>query len=215
MWLLSAIVLAGLAQPFLVVKLFPGGPGKTWSPEDFTSLMDDLEGRVFGRLPDDTWVYPGHGDDTTLGATPDATASFARNHERFAVSTTSIDLVAYGLVARAELAWRLWRGVTLRTGTDILLAPYRASGALPQDGGSDAPDVGSPVTTPPGEFDRSAVFFNPALYGEMDMHPSGRTQIISGVRLLSASVHRRRSTTSAGPTTWPPWHAPIGASSMP
>ena len=27
MWLLSAIVLAGLAQPFLVVKLFPGGPG--------------------------------------------------------------------------------------------------------------------------------------------------------------------------------------------
>ena len=30
--------------------------------------MDDLESRVFGALPDDTWVYPGHGDDTTLGA---------------------------------------------------------------------------------------------------------------------------------------------------
>ena len=29
--------------------------------------MDDLESRVFGELPDDTWVYPGHGDDTTLG----------------------------------------------------------------------------------------------------------------------------------------------------
>ena len=29
--------------------------------------MDDLESRVFGGLPDDTWVYPGHGDDTTLG----------------------------------------------------------------------------------------------------------------------------------------------------
>jgi glyoxylase-like metal-dependent hydrolase (beta-lactamase superfamily II) len=48
-------------------SLFPGGPGKTGSPEDFTSLMDDLEARVFGVLPDDTWVYPGHGDDTTLG----------------------------------------------------------------------------------------------------------------------------------------------------
>ena len=36
-------------------------------PEDFTSLMDDLEERVFGPLPDETWVYPGHGDDTTLG----------------------------------------------------------------------------------------------------------------------------------------------------
>jgi glyoxylase-like metal-dependent hydrolase (beta-lactamase superfamily II) len=48
-------------------SLFPGGPGKTNSPEDFGSLMDDLEARVFGELPDDTWVYPGHGDDTTLG----------------------------------------------------------------------------------------------------------------------------------------------------
>jgi glyoxylase-like metal-dependent hydrolase (beta-lactamase superfamily II) len=49
-------------------SLFPGGPGKTASPKDFTSLMDDLEARVFGTLPDATWVYPGHGNDTTLGA---------------------------------------------------------------------------------------------------------------------------------------------------
>jgi len=49
-------------------SLFPGGPGKTNSPEDFRSLMGHLESRVFGRLPDETWVYPGHGDDTTLGA---------------------------------------------------------------------------------------------------------------------------------------------------
>ncbi|MDQ3153177.1 MAG: MBL fold metallo-hydrolase [Actinomycetota bacterium] len=49
-------------------SLFPGGPGKTWSPEDFTSLVDDLEARVFGVLPDDTWFYPGHGDDSTIGA---------------------------------------------------------------------------------------------------------------------------------------------------
>ena len=48
-------------------SLFPGGPGKTRSPQDFASLMGDLESRVFGELPDDTWVYPGHGDDTTLG----------------------------------------------------------------------------------------------------------------------------------------------------
>jgi glyoxylase-like metal-dependent hydrolase (beta-lactamase superfamily II) len=49
-------------------SLFPGGPGRTTSPAEFTSLMDDLDERVFGRLPDDTWVYPGHGNDTTLGA---------------------------------------------------------------------------------------------------------------------------------------------------
>jgi glyoxylase-like metal-dependent hydrolase (beta-lactamase superfamily II) len=49
-------------------SLFPGGPGKTWSPEDFTSLMDDLEERVFAVLPDETVVHPGHGETTTLGA---------------------------------------------------------------------------------------------------------------------------------------------------
>jgi glyoxylase-like metal-dependent hydrolase (beta-lactamase superfamily II) len=48
-------------------SLFPGGPGKTWSPEDFRSLMAELESKVFGALPDETWVYPGHGHDTTLG----------------------------------------------------------------------------------------------------------------------------------------------------
>lgn len=48
--------------------LFPGGVGRTTTPEEFTSLIGDLEERVFGVLPDETWIYPGHGDDTTLGA---------------------------------------------------------------------------------------------------------------------------------------------------
>lgn len=48
--------------------LFPGGIGKTWSSEHFTSLLTDVETKLFAVLPDDTWVYPGHGDDTTLGA---------------------------------------------------------------------------------------------------------------------------------------------------
>lgn len=48
-------------------SLFPGGPGKTQRREDFLSLMHDLRTKVFDRLPDDTRVYPGHGDDTTLG----------------------------------------------------------------------------------------------------------------------------------------------------
>ncbi len=58
----------GGAHLFTGDSLFPGGPGRTTSPADFASLMDDLEARVFGMLPDDTWVYPGHGADTTLGA---------------------------------------------------------------------------------------------------------------------------------------------------
>jgi glyoxylase-like metal-dependent hydrolase (beta-lactamase superfamily II) len=46
--------------------LFPGGPGRTTTPEEFDSLMTGLETQVFGVYGDDTIVYPGHGDDTTL-----------------------------------------------------------------------------------------------------------------------------------------------------
>ena len=48
--------------------LFPGGVGNTWKdPERFASLYRDVTTKVFDRLPDETWVYPGHGKDTTLG----------------------------------------------------------------------------------------------------------------------------------------------------
>jgi len=48
--------------------LFPGGVGKTWKKEDFEQLLGDVTGRVFDVYDDSTVVYPGHGDDTTLGA---------------------------------------------------------------------------------------------------------------------------------------------------
>ncbi|MBW1602884.1 MBL fold metallo-hydrolase [Streptomyces sp. JJ66] len=49
--------------------LFPGGVGNTFgNAEHFRSLLHDVETKLFGELPDETWVYPGHGDDTSLGA---------------------------------------------------------------------------------------------------------------------------------------------------
>lgn len=58
----------GRVHLFTGDSLFPGGPGKTNSPEDFERLLGDLTDRVFEVYGDDTWVYPGHGNDTTLGA---------------------------------------------------------------------------------------------------------------------------------------------------
>jgi glyoxylase-like metal-dependent hydrolase (beta-lactamase superfamily II) len=50
-------------------SLFPGGVGNTQKdPQRFASLIDDVEQRLFGTLPDEAWVYPGHGKDTTIGA---------------------------------------------------------------------------------------------------------------------------------------------------
>ena len=64
------LVYAGGAGAHLFTgdSLFPGGPGRTTTPEDFNSLMDDLDTKIFDRFDDSTVVHPGHGDDTTLGA---------------------------------------------------------------------------------------------------------------------------------------------------
>jgi glyoxylase-like metal-dependent hydrolase (beta-lactamase superfamily II) len=61
--------LADTPHLFTGDSLFPGGVGNTWGDAElFTSLYDDIVARVFGVFPDGTWVYPGHGGDTTLGA---------------------------------------------------------------------------------------------------------------------------------------------------
>ena len=59
---------AGHGHLFTGDSLFPGGVGKTSGPEAFESLVDDVSRKIFDRLPDDTWFYPGHGKDSTLGA---------------------------------------------------------------------------------------------------------------------------------------------------
>ena len=60
----------GLTHLFTGDSLFPGGVGATnhYDYQSFPQLIDDVEHRVFGRYDDNTWVYPGHGDDTTLEA---------------------------------------------------------------------------------------------------------------------------------------------------
>jgi len=47
--------------------LFPGGIGRTLSESEFDSLYEGVVDAFFA-LPDETWVYPGHGQDTTIGA---------------------------------------------------------------------------------------------------------------------------------------------------
>lgn len=60
---------AGTPHLFSGDCLFPGGVGNTWGdPDAFASLYRDVTSKLFDRLPDDTWFYPGHGDDSTIGA---------------------------------------------------------------------------------------------------------------------------------------------------
>ena len=70
----GSIVLAyddpdGIVHLFTGDSLFPGGVGSTFgSVENFATLIDEVETKLFGRFGDDTWFYPGHGNDSTLGA---------------------------------------------------------------------------------------------------------------------------------------------------
>lgn len=64
----SVCALLGEHHLFTGDTLFPGGPGATSYPGgDFPTIMRSLQDKLF-VLDDETWVYPGHGDDTTLGA---------------------------------------------------------------------------------------------------------------------------------------------------
>ena len=47
--------------------LFPGGIGLTVGRENFELLYRGVVEKIFDRYDDDTWIYPGHGDDTALG----------------------------------------------------------------------------------------------------------------------------------------------------
>ena len=58
----------GRVHLFTGDSLFPGGVGATQGREAFDQLYTDVVERVFERFDDTTWVYPGHGRDTTLGA---------------------------------------------------------------------------------------------------------------------------------------------------
>ena len=46
--------------------LFPHGPGYTMTPENFKQEVESLQRKIF-VLPDDTRVFPGHGEPTVLG----------------------------------------------------------------------------------------------------------------------------------------------------
>ncbi len=45
--------------------IFPGGPGKTKSPDDLKRIIESIASKIF-VLPDDTVIHPGHGDSTLL-----------------------------------------------------------------------------------------------------------------------------------------------------
>jgi len=46
--------------------VFVGGPGKTWSPDDFSATMKTMQEIVF-TWPDETQFFPGHGPSGIIG----------------------------------------------------------------------------------------------------------------------------------------------------
>lgn len=67
-----------LNDRFLIAgdTLFPGGPGRTRSPADFQQILSSITRKLL-VLPDDTKVYPGHGEGTVLGKEKPAVQRFS------------------------------------------------------------------------------------------------------------------------------------------
>ncbi|MDH4269725.1 MAG: MBL fold metallo-hydrolase [Dehalococcoidia bacterium] len=62
--------------------IFPGGPGKTSSLDDFRQIIKSITEKIL-VLPDDTQIYPGHGNSTVLKKEKDEFAVFvSRPHAR-------------------------------------------------------------------------------------------------------------------------------------
>ena len=60
--------------------LFPGGPGRSRSPEHLRQIIENITGKLF-TLPDDTFLLPGHGADGVLGKSKEDYRVFAgRSH---------------------------------------------------------------------------------------------------------------------------------------
>ena len=57
--------------------IFPGGPGKTASPEDFKTITLSIRDKVL-TLPDETIILPGHGASTTVKREKELFAEFSR-----------------------------------------------------------------------------------------------------------------------------------------
>ncbi len=56
--------------------LFPGGPGRTVGPAEFKLIIKSITEKIL-VLPDDTAVFPGHGDATVLRKEKEEFAVFA------------------------------------------------------------------------------------------------------------------------------------------
>ena len=68
--------------------VFDGGPGKTWSPEDFQTTLKTLR-QVVLAWPDNTICHPGHGAAFRLGDIRGAVEGFlAKDHGQFCGDAT-------------------------------------------------------------------------------------------------------------------------------
>jgi hydroxyacylglutathione hydrolase len=57
--------------------LFPGGPGRSDSPQDFQQIIKNITKKIY-VLPDDTFLLPGHGQDSTLGISKEEYSIFVQ-----------------------------------------------------------------------------------------------------------------------------------------
>jgi hypothetical protein len=106
-----------------------------------------------------------------------------RNTLDFGLGNFMFRLDAIPIHARSEFAFKLAKGVLLRSGMDLLAFPFDVLVRFPAPPRPGEPDPGPFATKPPLESESEGVGFRPGWYAEAELIPSYKWRIVPGLRL--------------------------------
>jgi len=109
--------------------------------------------------------------------------AFGEDFVDFSLGDNFFTLKSHPLSARAELAQKIARGVTMNVGMDTLYAPYSVDVRFPPPSRPGEAPGGPLLSRPPLETSDSDAIYQPALFTEFELTPWPGARIVPGVRL--------------------------------
>src|SRR5690606_1650590 len=108
-------------------------------------------------------------------------ASVGRLIEKVKVGPLESTTYAVPMIFRGELTHRLSDSLTLRTGPDVLAAPFNVNFIVTEEAITGDPLAASPVLRPPRMADSQSAFFQPAAFAALDAQVTQRLSLTPGV----------------------------------
>jgi TonB family protein len=121
--------------------------------------------------------------DLTKSVSLRAMAAVGKNSIDFGFGQLKFNLDLTSIQTRSELTFKIMRGLQLHAGLDFLIGPYDVFIRAPAPPRPGEADPGPLTTRPVQETQETATFFRPAWYGEAEIQPNRRAQLVPGLRV--------------------------------